>query len=559
MGRSSTFLVVAALTCAGSTVQAALTSSLGPVVDVGYAAFAGNSTSPTGIANGPVTFFGSIPYAQPPLGNLRFRAPQPLNEHATASSVSDSRNWGPPCIQRPAVVGIGSEDCLTLNVWKPTNATEGSKLPVAVYIHGGGFYYGTPQGFPMYDWVAQHPGGIISVSITYRMGILGFLGGPEVEKDGDLNAGLLDQRAGLEWIQRHIAAFGGDPDKITISGESAGGASVMMQVVAYGGSKPVPFKRAIAQSIGYGPTMSPSQVETNFNNAAIYAGCSPSDGTTMDCLRKASIGAIVSAANRNPNGAFAPIVDGVNGIMPDLPSRLITARKFSPVDFLGGHCTGDGNTFAGGNPTQFITEDDIRTRVFSRWPGVTNDTITQALSLYPAPGTPNSPFATEYERATAIAGDIVFTCMDIYFADKSLQKNVQNVFAYAWNAPDPVLYNANPYLGAMHTSDLYFLFDGATFGNAGNTFTPFNDTEEALSTEAIAYWTSFAGSGDPSAARKATSPLWAPFADGTTRSHLVLARGGAVNTDSAMQNITDAQIQRCQFWMSDAVTSQTGV
>ncbi len=87
----------------------------------------------------------------------------------------------------------------------------------------------------MYDWVAQHPGGIIGVSITYRMGILGFLGGPEVEKDGDLNAGLLDQRAGLEWIQRHIAAFGGDPEKVTISGESAGGASVMMQVVAYGG------------------------------------------------------------------------------------------------------------------------------------------------------------------------------------------------------------------------------------------------------------------------------------------------------------------------------------
>ena len=87
----------------------------------------------------------------------------------------------------------------------------------------------------MYDWVAQHPGGIIGASITYRLGILGFLGGPEVEKDGDLNAGLLDQRAGLEWIQRHISAFGGDPEKVTISGESAGGASVMMQVVAYGG------------------------------------------------------------------------------------------------------------------------------------------------------------------------------------------------------------------------------------------------------------------------------------------------------------------------------------
>ena len=88
---------------------ATLTSNLGPVVDVEYAAFAGNSTSPTGIPNGPVTFFGSVPYALPPLGNLRFRAPQPLDEQSVASGVFDARNWGPPCLQIPAVVGIGSE------------------------------------------------------------------------------------------------------------------------------------------------------------------------------------------------------------------------------------------------------------------------------------------------------------------------------------------------------------------------------------------------------------------------------------------------------------------
>lgn len=86
-----------------------LTSPLGPVVNLGYAAFAGNSTSPAGVVNGPVTFFGAIPYAQPPVGNLRFRAPKLLNERAVASVVTDARNWGPPCIQRPAVVGVGSE------------------------------------------------------------------------------------------------------------------------------------------------------------------------------------------------------------------------------------------------------------------------------------------------------------------------------------------------------------------------------------------------------------------------------------------------------------------
>ncbi|KAF9480934.1 alpha/beta-hydrolase [Pholiota conissans] len=555
------FFILLIVAIISKTNIAALSSDLGPVVNVGYAAFAGNTTSPAGVSNGPVAFFGGIPFAQPPLGNLRFRAPQPLNENESARSVMDARNWGPACIQRPAVVGIGSEDCLTLNIWKPTNATTKSKLPVVVYIHGGGFYYGTPQGFPMYDWVAQHQ--VIGISITYRLGILGFLGGSEVSKDGDLNAGLLDQRAALEWIQRHITSFGGDPENVTISGESAGGASVMMQIVAYGGDKPVPFKRAIAQSIGFGPTASANQTEANFNNAATYAGCLPSDGPVMECLRKASIGAIVSATNRTPNGAFAPIIDGLKGFLPDLPSRLITAGRFNPVEFTGGHCTGDGNTFAGGKPTQFVTEDDIRTHVFSRWPGVMNDTITQALSLYPAPDAPDSPFATQYERATAIAGDVVFTCMDLYFAEKNLQKGVQNVFAFAWNAPDTVLYNANPYLGAMHTSDIYYLFSGTNvFGNAGNYFTPFNASEAALSTEAIAYWTSFATTGDPSAARKSVSPVWSEFKNAnnsTARSHLVLTRGGDVSTASVMQDITDAQIERCQFWMSDAVVAQTGV
>lgn len=102
-------------------VASALTSNLGPVVDIGYAAFAGNSTSPTGVTNSPVTFFGNIPYARPPLGDLRFRAPQPLNENAKAQTISDARNWGPPCIQMPAEVGVGSEGMLSYPPWSTSS------------------------------------------------------------------------------------------------------------------------------------------------------------------------------------------------------------------------------------------------------------------------------------------------------------------------------------------------------------------------------------------------------------------------------------------------------
>ncbi|KAJ6503899.1 Alpha/Beta hydrolase protein [Mycena sanguinolenta] len=543
-----------------STAQ--LTSNLGPVVDLGYAAYAGNTTSPaTGIDHGPVAFYGNIRYVQPPLGNLRFRAPAMLDESGVASEVIDARDWGPPCIQRPAVVGIGSEDCLTLNVWKPTNASAGDSLPVAVYIHGGGFYANTPQGFPMYDWVAQHPGGIIGVSITYRLNMLGFLASPVVAADGDLNTGLLDQRVGLEWVQRHISAFGGNPQNVTIYGESAGGASVVMQIAAYGGSKPAPFQRATAQSIGFGPTNTMDQSDAFFTSAAGFIGCPASGDEAMPCLRKASLGAIVSAINRIPNGAFAPVIEDADGFLPDLPSRLIASNKIQNVEFTGGHCTGDGNTFAGGSPEDFQTDDDIRRIVFSRWPGVSNATIDQALALYPEPGATGSSFATQYDRAAAMAGDIIFTCMDWFLAEQLTANGVENVFAFSWNAPDPVIFAQTPYQGAAHTSDLYFLFDGTnTFGNAGNTFKAFNTSEAVVSKEAIAYWTSFAATGDPSTDKESISPVWESFAapDGSRR-HLFITRGTNTATNSTMETTTAAKIQRCQFWMSENVTAQTRI
>ncbi|KAG7086873.1 hypothetical protein E1B28_002794 [Marasmius oreades] len=466
--------LVITLSLSFSATSAQLTSPLGPVVDLGYAAFAGNSTPPASPTNpdtpvvGPVTFFGGVPYARPPLGDLRWRAPQMLNEDAKSSgSITDARNWGPPCIQRPAVVGIGIEDCLTLNIWKPTNATAGDKLPVAVYIHGGGFYANSPQGFPLYDWVAQHPTGIVGVSITYRLGMMGFLGGPKIPAfspdtgNGDLNVGLLDQRAGLEWVQRHISKFGGDPHNVAIYGESAGGASVVMQVTAYGGTKPVPFKRATPQSIGFGPTRNDSQIERNFANAAKFIGC-PTTGSsseTLSCMRNASLGAIVSAMNRIPNGEFAPVVEGPGGFLPDLPSRLIASGKFAEVEYNGGHCTGDGKTFASGSPDQFVTDEDVKRIVFSRWPGVSEELRNEALALYPLLSE-NGTFPTEWDRAWTMAGEAVFACMDWFLAEGLLAKGLKNVYSFAWDAPDRVLYDARPYLGAMHTSDLYFLFDG---------------------------------------------------------------------------------------------------
>ncbi|EIM87679.1 alpha/beta-hydrolase [Stereum hirsutum FP-91666 SS1] len=549
----------------GFTYALTISSPLGPVVDLSYAAYAGNATSPTGDANSSVVFFGGIPYAQAPLGNLRFRAPQPLNETATGNgTVVDARNFATPCIQQPAVLGVGSEDCLRLNVWKPANATESSNLPVVVYIYGGGLYAGTTQGFPMYDWVAENQG-IVAVSVSYRLNVLGFLSGSAVGEapDADFNAGLLDQRAALEWVQRNIGKFGGDKDQVTIDGESAGGASVVMQMVAYGGEKGAPFKRVVSQSIGYDPLIDPlsSRAETLFANFSIAVGCSndTSNVSALACLREAPLESIVTGINAIGNGDIEAVVDG--NFLPDLPSHLITSGRFSTVEYMGGHCTHDGRTFAGGKPSQFVTDQDIVALTFPRWPYVTNETLQEVFDFYPKVNATGSPFVTEYDRAWTIAGDVIFTCMDQLIADTLVSKGVENVFSFRWNTPNPVLLAASPYLGVMHTSDLYYLFDGTTSAaNAGFTFTPFNTSEVLLSHEAIAYWTSFAATGSPSTLRSPGSTAWSPYlSSATDRLRMVLTVGNGNVTQSGLEQKTQFEVDRCAFWMQDGITAQTRV
>ncbi|EIW77366.1 alpha beta-hydrolase [Coniophora puteana RWD-64-598 SS2] len=550
-----------------TTHYPALTSPLGPVINLGYAAYAGNTTTPTGEANGTVAFFGGIPYAQPPVGELRFRAPQPLDETPASDGkpqVVDARNFGPACLQQPAVVGVGSEDCLLLNVWKPSNASEGDNLPVV----GGGFYAGTTQGFPLYPWVTQDQQ-IVGVSMGYRLSVPGFLATPSLLASGDGNAGLRDQRAALDWVQRNIRSFGGDPQNVAIAGESAGGASVVMQIAAYGGQREVPFRRGTGQSIGFGPMMNDTQNAELFANITQWAGCPSSpESTALACLRTASLGALVSAINHTPLGAVSPTVDaaaGADAFLPDRPSRLIAQGKFASVGFTGGHCSNDGRTFVGGAPEDLQTEEEVASVPFKRWPGVTNETIQEALALYPPPSNASgAEFSSEYDRASIMAGDVIFTCMDWFLAEQMMRKGVQDVYAFQWNAPDPVLLKAAPYEGTMHTSDIYFLFEGTSADNAGFTFTPFNSTELALSQTAIAYWTSFASTGSPSTLRLPGSPEWLAFAPGYGRMVLTEATTATANatgagTASAWEAFGDAHVERCLFWMREDVTAQTAV
>ncbi|GAB4241909.1 MAG: carboxylesterase family protein [Elainellaceae cyanobacterium] len=223
-----TIVLSAFVAIAFSTLVAAQTPAQLVEIDAGTIA---------GSVSGDVLSFKGIPYAAPPVGNLRWRSPQPVEPW---TGVRLATEYGDDCVQLPlpgdaaASGNTMSEDCLVLNVWRPAEVNPDQKLPVLVWIHGGGFLNGSAAA-PIYDGTAFAQQGLVMVSFNYRLGRLGFFAHPALiaANEGALgNYGLLDQLAALQWVQRNIAAFGGNPDQVTIMGESAGGISVMHHLIS---------------------------------------------------------------------------------------------------------------------------------------------------------------------------------------------------------------------------------------------------------------------------------------------------------------------------------------
>ena len=212
-----------AFTFVAVTMASVICDTTAPVVDLGYVKYQGLQNSTIGI-----NYFRGIHFAQPPTGDMRWRAPIPIDQddyyHGETLSATQ---YGPACYQGVPAWSPGSpdqfapygesEDCLLLDVLAPINPIS-SKLPVVVEFPGGGYIHGASTTFPGDAMVVRSLGSLIYVQVQYRMGLLGFLGGKEVAENGVLNAGLLDQRAALEWVQKYIEKFGGDPSKVTIMG-----------------------------------------------------------------------------------------------------------------------------------------------------------------------------------------------------------------------------------------------------------------------------------------------------------------------------------------------------
>ncbi|KAJ8072175.1 hypothetical protein PM082_015733 [Marasmius tenuissimus] len=507
------------------------------IVDVGYAKY--RSTYRLGEYS--IGYLG-VPYARPPVDERRFRSPVPLEveRRKKNSAIVDVSNYPDFCIQggRDGLPGgAGSEDCLKVNVYKPVNATHESALPVMVFFHGGGYTFGNPRSFPFEHWINQSPN-IIIVSVYYRVGSFGFLVPPITNsetEDFDLNAGFHDQIEALRWVQRNIKSFGGDPDRVTIDGHSAGGSSVLLHLVREGSSSERLFSAAIAQSVYRVPVPKMEQQEALFDFYALDAGCGNGNiSEKMSCLRKADVGALVKAQDAaetlavftSPYRFFRPVVDGK--LILDYPTRLLMNSHFVRVPLLVG---------ATSNETS-LPEQDLETGLRWLYPALSDDDVAEFFEVYPA-----EQFGSFSERFRVTTGESVFVCARPLMARAFNEANT-DVWSYRYDQPNPVLGSSV----VAHSAESWMMFNGTKTGNNGTaTFTPLNENQRAFSRELIAYWISFVRDYNPNTYKLDQSPEWPSYDVDLGSRQMVLHQGQDGDSGSHVETEDAAVKKRCDF------------
>lgn len=384
----------------------------------------GNYDTKTGMQ-----FYLGIPFAKPPVGDLRWKAPQPLDAW---KGVKTTKKFGPRAVQgiifgdmKSRSEGL-SEDCLYLNVWTPAKRNT-KNLPVLVYFYGGGLSAGDGAE-PRYDGESMAKKGMVVVTVNYRLNVFGFLAHPELSKEASYKAsgnyGLLDQLAGLKWVQKNIAAFGGDPKKVTIAGESAGSISVSMHMAS-----PL-SKNLIAGAIGesgggINPTLAPvtlAEAEKTGVEFVTKAGYK-----TIAELRKLSTRELFEIFTESRRFGFPTVIDGY--FLPATLPEIFEAKKQAQVPLLLGWNSAEipGGAFMQGQP---YTKENYLKRLKAEYP---NDWET-VLKLYPGDSTKDIEVA-----ATALASDRFISYSTWKWADLHINNSSQPVYRYLYSKLRPPL------------------------------------------------------------------------------------------------------------------------
>ncbi|MGZ6175143.1 MAG: carboxylesterase/lipase family protein [Candidatus Binataceae bacterium] len=471
-----------------------------------------------------------IPYAVPPVGNLRWTPPQPFGKW---HGVFRATQFGNFCTQPESGSTFGSEDCLTLNVYTPREKKNQNKhhgLPVMVWIHGGSLVTGGGGFYDPTRMVEQ--GGVIVVTINYRLGLLGFFAHKAIDEECHLkgNYGLMDQQLALRWVKRNIGAFGGDSKRVTIFGESAGGQSVYSDLASPTAAGL--FQRAISESGSYiqfqdywapisivplaqaetiGTSLVPSGTEL-----ANSVGCT---SQTAQCLRDVPASTLVVAEP----AIIYPFVDGK--ILKRSPTAAFASGQFNRVPVISGGNHDEYRLFvaeqydATGHP--LVTEADYEAAVGTLWGGFGATFVTEIFSVvyplanYPiVPSIPGDPSPSPGIALGASGTDGIFACperngvalLSAWVPTYAYEFNDEDAYLVFSEFPSPPFPPITFPLGTAHFTEVPYLFD--VFSTPSN-FTP---EQQQLSESMISYWTRFAAIGNPNSAGQ---PVWARYSSAT--------------------------------------------
>lgn len=434
-----------------------------------------------------VSVFRGVPFAAAPVGALRWRAPQPP---AAWKGVRPATEFAPACPQVQsgnAAMGFPtlptSEDCLYLNIWTPTTKPS-ERLPVMVWIYGGAFVGGATS-FPGYSGEVLAKKGVVVVSLAYRLGALGFLAHPELSAEspghGSGDYGLMDLIAGLQWVNRNIARFGGDPGRVTIFGESAGATAVSF--LAASPKARGLFQRAISESGGImapprndeeGGQTTPTLANAERRGSALLARLGVK---TIAEARKLPADEIVRvAAASMPAPMLWPVLDG--DVLPDDPYKLYQARKYNDVPVLAGTNSDEGAVFV-----PATTADAFKESLREDY-GSYADAL---LTAYPA----NSN-AEALRSARDLFRDTIFGWPTWTWARLQTSTGGSKVFLYYFTRHPSQPNGRLGDVGALHGSEIAYVF--------GHGLPDWSSDDRALSDVISSYWVNFARSGDPNGA-----------------------------------------------------------
>lgn len=456
-----------------------LASGQAPIANTDTGRLSGIRDAKTGLNE-----FRGIPYAAPPVGPLRWKPPQPA---VAWTGVRHADHFGPRCMQRPLFSDMVfrsdgmSEDCLYLNVWTPAHSPN-EKLPVLVYFYGGGFVGGDGSE-PRYDGASLAQRGIVTVTVNYRLDVLGFLALPALAAESPEHAtgnyGLLDQHAALRWVQRNIAAFGGDPDQVTIGGESAGSMSVSAQM-ASPLSKGL-MQRAIGESGSVLGNLKPRPLalaERDGETFEQHAGAH-----SLERLRAMNAEALLKVAGEKGVPEFVPTIDGY--FLPRSPEAIYQAGEQAHIPLLVGSNSQEGyftHLLGKRAPTPANYRMAMERSLGKH--------AAEALTLYPAQNE-----AEVRASGTAFAGDQFIAFSTWRWMHMQRQTGQSPVYYYYFTQARPAKRDgsAGPDAGAVHSGEIEFAL-GNLPGNHVYAWTP---TDYRVSAIMEGYWARFIKTGDP--------------------------------------------------------------